>query len=261
MEIGCCVSLDQLAALDAAGGDYSELSVARTVMGGGAGSEEEFARVRDQVAAARAKPRAYNVFLPGDLPIVGPAVERERLEGYVRAAFGRVRELGGAIIVFGSGRSRSVPDGFERATALDQIEDFLRWTGPLAREHGITLALEPLRRAESNVFNSVGEGATFLTERQIPEVRLLADIYHMMEEGEPLTAIDDHAGLIVHAHAADSGRQPPGQGDYPLTEFLRRLRRNGYQGDCSIECTWTDFPGQIGPSLAALRGAAGAAGW
>lgn len=259
MEIGCCVSLDRLALLDAAGADYAELSVASTVMAGA--SEDDFAQVLEQTAGSRIKPRAYNVFLPGDLPAVGPAVDRERLEGYARTAFGRVRRLGGAMIVFGSGRSRSIPEGFSREAALDQLEDFLRWMPALAAEYGITIALEPLRRAESNVFNSLREGAAFIRGRGLGQVRLLADIYHMMEEDEPLVAIDECADLIVHAHAADSGRQAPGLGNYPLAEFFGRLRQNGYGGDCSIECQWTDFPGQVGPSLDFLRRTAREAGW
>src|SRR2546423_9877402 len=106
MDLGCCVGVDQLPALEAAG-DYCELSVARTVMAG----DDEFARLRDLLAGSRLQPRAYNVFLPGDLKVVGPEVDRERIGHYVRAACERVGRLGGRIIVFGSGGAPSVPVG------------------------------------------------------------------------------------------------------------------------------------------------------
>lgn len=259
MQFGVCAGLDRLDVLAGAGADYSELTVAQAVMG--PADEGEFAAVQDRVAAAKAPPKAYNVFLPGDLRVTGPHVDRPRLEAYARTAFARIRQLGGAIVVFGSGRSRAIPDGFDRAAALDQLEDFLRWMPPLAAEQGITIAIEPLRRAESNVFNSVGETAAFIRERQLPEAKLLADIYHMMEEDEPLTVIEECADLLVHTHAADSGRGAPGTGAYPLKEFFARLRASGYRGDCSIECNWSDFDSQVGPSVAFLRQTAREAGW
>lgn len=259
MEFGCCVARDQLTALAAAGADYAELSIAGTVMAGE--GDGDSAALSAQLGALGVKPRAYNVLLPARLPVVGPAVDRDALATYLRTAFDRARRLGGTTVVFGSGRARSVPDGFAREAALDQLAAFLRRVGDLAADHGLTIALEPLRRAESNVVNSLAEGAAFIRDRGLDGVRLLADLYHMTEEDEPLTAIDGVADLLAHAHVADRGRHPPGTGDYPLVAFLARLRAAGYRGDCSIECTWTDFSGQAGPSLAHLRGAARAAGW
>lgn len=253
MEFGCCVTPEQVPALAAASGDYAEFNVAGTVMGG---DEAAFADLLARVAASPLKPLAYSVFLPGDRAVVGPAVDRGALEEYARTAFGRIRRLSGdapVIVVFGSGRSRTIPDGFPRARALDQLADLLGWVGPLAAEYGVTIAVEHLRQAESNVFNTLRECGTFLRERDLPGIRLLADIYHLMEEDEPLDTIDDFADLIAHAHAADSGRRHPGTGTYPLADFFTRLHRNGYTGRCSIECRWTDFPSEIGPALAALR--------
>jgi sugar phosphate isomerase/epimerase len=256
MRLGCCIAPDQLPALAAAGGDYAEFTVAGAVMGG---DEEGFARLVEQVAASPIKPLAYNVFLPGDRRIVGPAVDRGWLDGYVRTAFARIARLTGpgAILVIGSGRSRSIPDGFPRATALDQLAEFFAWVGPLARAHGITIALEHLRRAESNVFTALRESGDFIRARGLADTRLLVDIYHLMEEGEPLSTIDDFADLLVHAHAADSERRHPGTGTYPLADFFAHLGRNNYTGMCSIDCRWADFPAEIGAAMAALREAEG----
>lgn len=256
MRLGCCVSPEQLPILAAAGGEYAEFTVARTVMGG---DETAFARLLDLVAGSPVKPEAYNVLLPADLTVVGPAVDRPRLEGYIATAFARIARLTGpgVIVVFGSGRARSVPENFSRDAALDQLAEFLGWLGPSATAHGITLALEPLRRAESNVFNTIGESAAFLAARGITGIHLLADLYHMMEEGEPLSAIADHADLIVHAHTADTGRFAPGTGDYPQAEFFALLRAHTRCDRCSIECTWRDFEQELAPALTAMESALG----
>jgi D-psicose/D-tagatose/L-ribulose 3-epimerase len=255
MQLGCCIGPDHLHDLAAAGGEYAEFTVAGTVMGG---DDAAFEQLVERVAAAAIKPRAYNVLLPGDYTVVGPAVDRARLETYVRTAFARIARLSGpgAIVVIGSGRARSIPDGFDRATAFDQLAEFLGWVGAAAREAGIVIALEHLRRAESNVFTTLRESGDFIRARELHDVRLLVDLYHLMEEGEPLATIDDHADLLVHAHVADSERRHPGTGSYPIADFFARLAANGYAGRCSIECRWGNFPVQIGPAMAALRHAA-----
>lgn len=260
MDLGCCISsVEQAADVEAAGGDYYDLPVARTVMAGD--DDAQFTTLLRRVSALRLKPRAYNVFLPPDLHVAGPAVNGERVDEYVRTAFERVRRLGGHIIGFGSGQSRSVPDGFSRAEAIVQLERFLRRAAARATTYGLTLAIEPLRRAESNVFNTVRECSGFIRQRRLDGIQLVADLYHMMEEGEHYDALDGSADLLAHVQVADSGRQPPGLGSYDLSGFLRRLRGLGYKGDCSIECRWTDFPPQIGPAIHHLRAAAHAAGW
>lgn len=252
MQLGCCVAPDQLATLAAAGGDYGELTVAGAVMGG---DDDAFAGLLAQIAAAPIPVLAYNVFLPGDRQIVGPAVDRAWLDDYIRRALDRIARLTGpgALLVIGSGRSRSIPAGFDRATALDQLADFFDRLGPLARERGIVVALEHLRRAESNVFTSLRECGDFIRARGLADTHLLADLYHLMEEDEPLAVLDDYADLIVHTHIADSARHPPGTGTYPLAAFFDRLRTIGYTGHCSIECRWSDFPAEIGAAMAALR--------
>jgi len=256
--MGCCIArFDQVAALDAAGGDYYELPVATLVMAVAAPA----AAFREAVTRTRLKPLAYNVLFPRTLPLVGPSVDRDAVARYFIEAVERIGAGGERVVVFGSGQSRSVPEAVSRAVALDELERLLRWAAAAARARGLVIALEPLRRAESNIFNTIGECAGFLRERRLNAIRLVADSYHMQEEGEPLSAIDSAGDLLVHAHVADLGRRPPGHGGYDFAAFFRRLRAAGYQGDCSIECSWTDFPAEIADSLARVRQAAADAGW
>lgn len=260
MEFGCCVStLDQVAALEAVGADFYELPAARLVMG--STEAVTFDRLVRQAAGLRLRPRAYNVLLPAEIKVVGPEAEPTQIEDYLRVAFDRMRRLGGQVVVFGSGRSRSIPDSVSRASGLDQLASVLRLTGELAHDHGMVLALEPLRREESNVFNTLLESATFIREHRLARVRLLADLYHMLAEDEPFSALSSCTELLVHVHVAARDRRPPGNGDADLAGFFRALRAAGYRGDCSIEARWDDFARQLAPSIDAVREAARAAGW
>ena len=254
--LGCCVSSEeQLAVIEGTAADYTEPPVASVVMA------PLFDELGPRLASSPCPARAANVFLPGDLAVVGPAVDQARVEAYVGEAAARLGRLGVRALVFGSGRARAIPGGFDRGPALDQLEAFTRLASAAAAANGVQLVIEPLRRAESNVFNSVREAAAFVRQRDLSQTRVLADLYHMQEEGEDLGALDDSADLLAHVHVADSGRRPPGQGDWPLPAFLERLRTIGYTGACSIECLWTDFAREAPAAVAHLRAVAEGAGW
>ena len=237
----------KLAAAGRAGADYVEVPVASWVMRAG---EADLAAV----ASASPPPLAANVLLPSDLPLLGPEADRARFDAYLDTALRRLARLGVRTLVFGSGQARSIPAGVSRAQGLDGLERFLREAGRRATDAGVTLVLEPLRSAESNVWTSVGEAAAFLRARDVPGVRLLADLYHMREEGEQVDAIAEAAGLLAHVHVAGPGRRPP-RADAELSAFFAALRQAGYAGDCSIECRWEDFPAEVGPAVAAVRAA------
>jgi len=256
LQLGCCVADEaQLAVIERTAADYSEPPVASGVMAAG------FDRLRPRLEASSCPPRASNVFLPGDLPVVGPAVDEARVGAYVTEAMSRLAGLGVRVLVFGSGRSRSIPDGFDRGRALDQLEAFTRKATAAAAAQGVVLVVEPLRRAESNVFNSVREATAFVRERGLGDARVLADLYHMQEEGEDFGALEEGADLLAHVHVADSGRTPPGQGDWDLPGFLERLRAVGYTGACSIECLWKDFAAEAPAAIAHMRAVAERTGW
>ena len=87
----------------------------------------------------------------------------------------------------------------------------------------------------------------------IPRVRLLADLYHMMMDSEPLENITTCAQWLDHIHVADTDRGAPGSGSYPYEELFRRLHESGYNGRISIECRWDDFTAQAAESLTFLQ--------
>ncbi len=136
----------------------------------------------------------------------------------------------------------------EAATA-DFIEAVARAADAFAPA-GITVCVEPLRRAETNVLNTVAEAAALASS--LPGVRVTADMYHMMENGESLQ-FEGIGGLIGHAHVADTARVPPGQGSADFGAFFRALRQAGYTGRVSIECAWTDFGEEVGRAVVAVR--------
>lgn len=250
MLFGCCCSIEQAQLARAAGFDYIECTVVSLLPDA---NETLFAPVLEKYQRAPLPVRACNVFLPGDLKVVGPDVDRLRVESYVRTALRRVRLIGASVVVFGSGKARWVPDDFARSTAETQLVHFLQFVADVATTHAITVVIEPLNRQESNILNSVVEGVALAQQVKRPSIRVLADFYHMDEEKEPLRHLLDCKDWLSHIHVADTGRGAPGSGVYPYPEFVDLLRQAHYDGMVSIECRWQDFATEAGPACRFLH--------
>ena len=86
------------------------------------------------------------------------------------------------------------------------------------------------------------------------EVRVLADIYHFMMDGEPLDDIAEEPDWLAHVHLADTGRRWPGSGAYPLERLFAILKDVDYRGAASVECRWgNDFCDETARALVFLR--------
>lgn len=216
--------------------------------------EEAFAA---RLAAARAASRpvmAANGLVPREIPLTGPAVDQAAVDQYMRTALSRAAKAGLRVVVFGSGAARKVPDGFSHAQATSQIVAHLKRWGDMAAAGGITLVVEPLHRGETNIINSVAEGAEVVRAAGHGSVWLLADTFHMAKENEGPDAIVKAGGLIRHVHCADpDGRVPLGFASADHRPYFRALKQVGYAGGVSIEASWKDQPAQVAQALAALR--------
>ncbi len=251
MRIGCCASLDQIKAIQDAGYDYVELAVG-TIKPEQPNSE--FEPVRDVLSSYDIRPEAWNILFPPDMKVVGPEVDLYRVERYLRTAFERIEEVGGEIVVFGSGGARCVPERFPREEAYDQLREVLTLAGQVAGAHGITIALEPLHSKGTNIINNLAEGAELVCGVSHPFVQLLADLYHMMEEDDTVSAIPTLGVDIVHAHISDTDRLYPGSGTYPSRAFVDALKSVGYDDRLTVECAWRSFDTECVAALNHLRG-------
>jgi sugar phosphate isomerase/epimerase len=197
---------------------------------------------------------SFAVLFPAELRVSDPAFPDAAIADYIEAAMRIIADaaMPGAKVVFGSGAARTLPPGLDRAAGEAAFAARLRAAQQGAAKHGLRIILEPLNRTETDLLHTIGECAAFL-DRFAIEVPVVADLYHIMLEHEPLQALRDFASLIGHAHIADSGRTPPGQGDWPTAEFIRTLEAIGYDGNVSIECKWRDFAAELPPALQFMR--------
>jgi sugar phosphate isomerase/epimerase len=250
MRLGCCVPRERIAAAREAGYDFAELTVVdnlRPVEG-----EEVWQALRAEIRAGGLPVEAANVFFPGDWHLTGPEADLAATHTYVETAVRRAAELGIAVMVFGSGRARSAPEGFSAARALEQLRDVLLIMGDAGARHGVAIALEPLRQAETNLVHTVVEAAELVRPLGHPWVGVLADYYHMHEAKEPLTSLLEAGRLLRHVHVSDPDRGAP-TGQHNFADLIAHLRQAGYQGRISVECRWEEWERESAEAARTLR--------
>ncbi len=241
MHFGICGGPDRAGAAARAGYDFLESTVGALLKP--RESEEAFAEALATHRAAPLPCPVVNCFVPGDLKITGPEVERQALTDYVTVACERAKQAGVETIVFGSGGARRIPEEFDRAEAQAQLVAFGRMVGPVAQANGVTIAVEPLNKNACNVLTTVGESAAYVREVDHPAVRLLVDAYHWGVDQDSAEDIAANGSLLVHTHIATiEHRRVPGAEACDFEPFFAALKRGGYDGRVSIEAGGIEDP-------------------
>ena len=238
--LGVCAPYEKAVMLKELGYAYVEESVGRFLLPDG--GEEAYARNLEQLKTTGMPIRSYIYFFPGSLKSVGPTVHHEAILQRADLALKRAKECGSKNIVFGSGGSRAIPDGFDRDKAKAQHIELCKKMAPLAEKHGVTLAVEPLNRGETNFINSLADGVEIIQAVNNPWFKLQCDIYHMLKEDEKPEEIVKYKEYIVHCHLAEKQkRTAPGIAGDDFKPYFSALKKIRYSGGLSLECNWTDF--------------------
>ncbi len=252
MRFGICTSLDNVNRLAEVGYDYIELGVRSALMP--EADETKFEKIRERVANAPIKPEAYAGFIPGDIRVVGDSVDLPRLSRYVENACRRAKQIGGEIIVYGSSGSRNVADGYSEERALTQIAEFLDMSADHAEAHGMIIAIEPICMKEGNILRTVADGLAMAKRVNRNAIKVLADLYHVWQEDEPMQDIVDAASYLAHVHIAEPvKRSYPGNDDFDFSDFFTALNGAGYNGRVSCECKFDNFETDIETALKTMK--------
>ncbi len=203
---------------------------------------------------------AVNCFLPGSLPVTGDNVDYDAVSEFVARGMKNCGRLGVKTVVFGSSGARSIPEGYSYEKAVRQMGYFLREiAAPEAAKYGITVVTEPLRKAETNMINTVKEGVLLAALADRDNVRCLADLYHMEQCGDTAEDILMIKDSIVHAHISNPTERdgknrvyPMSADEYNYKAFIDALSQ-GACVRCSIEAGVTDFATEAPAAIKLLR--------
>jgi D-psicose/D-tagatose/L-ribulose 3-epimerase len=199
---------------------------------------------------------SFAILLPGDIRVSDPGFDFAVVADYFARVFPVLAQVAepDAKIVFGSGAARRIPEGVDRDAAEKRFAASLVAARDAAARNGMRVMLEPLHKGETNLIHTLGEADAFLDAHGIDGVPVVADLFHIEQEGESLDTVTQHIDRIGHAHIADAGRLWLGSGDGQWREFVATLRDAGFEGPVSLECNWgDDLETEISASIAALR--------
>ena len=211
-----------------------------------------------QMEAAGLKPAAVATgFIAGSRGLTLVSSDADVHAGATKVLTELVRfaaQVGCSVVTIGGFRGKAAFVG-SLEQAKQQLHEALSAADPLACELGIVIALEPLRSGESDLLNNAREVCEFIDAGGYKAVGLLLDIYHTVEEPDPLNAFRLYRGRLTHVHLADTGRKALGQGSEDFLTLEQVLQEIGYNGWQSVELPRAEDPdgnGQLPPYLAVL---------
>jgi sugar phosphate isomerase/epimerase len=243
-----CCKLSDYPIVKKAGYDYIEATVGDFLVPGK--SDSAFLVNLAEQKRLDAKIISCIVFLPGNMRVTGADVHHDEIVIWAETTFSRAQKAGISYIVFGSGGARRVPENFGKQKAIEQFVSLCKRLAPIAQKYNVTVVVEPLNTGETNLINSLKEGAEIVEAVNHPNIQLLCDIYHMLRENEPASEIIKYGRFIRHCHIAEKEiRSAPGtQGD-DFTSYFNALKQIKYKGCLSIEGKWDNFETRLAPAL------------
>jgi D-psicose/D-tagatose/L-ribulose 3-epimerase len=160
-------------------------------------------------------------------------------QDYLSRAVDIAAELGSSVVcgpMYSSvGRTwRIEPD--HRPELLGRLARTLAPVVARAESAGVKLAIEPLNRFETSVFNTVEQALQLVERVDSKSFGLLLDTFHMnIEERDPAAAVATAGDHLFHFHACANDRGAPGDDHIDWTGLAASLRRIDYAGALCIE--------------------------
>jgi D-psicose/D-tagatose/L-ribulose 3-epimerase len=173
-----------------------------------------------------------------DIANSDPEVRKNGI-AYMKAMVANVAALGGTIL---SGplycelfRTRYLPAD-ERRKEWELSVNSLREIGRFAETQGVTVALEPLNRFETDFVNQSERAVQLVEDVGSPSVGILLDTFHMaIEEKNQGDAIRKAGKHLKHFHSCENDRGTPGTGQVDWQDVRKALADIKYDGAVVIE--------------------------
>ena len=163
--------------------------------------------------------------------------EMKRTREYLCRVVDIASDLEAKTVIVGSGgTTRSFEAGQNREEVTKCMAEVIRNCGEYAGPKNVTLAMEAINRYETNFLNTMQQATEFAEMVDHPNVRTMADTYHMnIEEVDPAESVRKYGHALANLHLADSNRQAPGEGHFDFASVAAALKEIGFSEYCSFE--------------------------
>jgi sugar phosphate isomerase/epimerase len=202
-------------------------------------SPSERTRLRRIMDAEGVQYAGLHSLMPADpaLHLTTPdEATRKRSWDFFRRLIDLSGDLGGGVMVLGSGKQRAAINDATPAEAKKRLRDGLAACADHAASRRVLLLLEPLSPQFTNVVNTMGEAVAVVREIGHAAVSSMFDTHNTTAETEPHDqVISRHRSYIRHVHVNEMDGRHPGTGSYDFARVLKALRAVNYGGWISVE--------------------------
>jgi len=156
--------------------------------------------------------------------------------------------LGNHIVTIGAFRGCARDVG-SVAAAEEILADLFGKLDPKLSGYGVKVALEPVNKGQTDIFNTCAETLSFIDRAGSPNVGVLYDTFNAdLAEDDPVNALKGvmDSGKLLHFHIADTDRLVPGLGKIDFASHLRVLKEGSYKGFLSGELKSGEDPTATG---------------
>lgn len=200
MKVGVCGGKERIRGIAENGLDYLEGNFRWITCC----TDEEFDAFKAELKKYSVPCEAANCFFSGDMKITGDDIDYNEITKYLEKGFARAAEIGIKVVVLGSGGARNIPEGYFYDKAVRDIINVVKnYISPIAAKYSISFVFEPLCKRESNIINTIKEGAMLAGAIDCDNVGTLGDLYHMYVEGDTYDDIRELKGVFRHAHISN----------------------------------------------------------
>jgi D-psicose/D-tagatose/L-ribulose 3-epimerase len=159
--------------------------------------------------------------------------------GYLRTCIDIAAALSSSLVsgpmYSATGKTRLLAEQ-ARQQQREWAADGIRAAADYASEHGVSLAIEPLNRYETDLINTVSQGVELCEQVGRDNVGLLLDTFHMnIEEKRIADAIRLGGEWLLELHACENDRGTPGGGHVEWGEVFDAVVQVGFDGLIALE--------------------------
>lgn len=133
------------------------------------------------------------------------------------------------------GKARMVPEE-QRKREWELAVRNIQKVCVMAAKSGLSIALEPLNRFESDMINTAADVMRFIGDVNHNNAKVLLDGFHMtIEERDMAQAIKTVGDKLIHVQVSENHRGIPGTGLTPWKDLANGLKSIDYKGAIVIE--------------------------
>jgi len=179
----------------------------------------------------------FTAIYPPEMILVSPSLAtREKNIRYTKRLVQLAHSLEGKVLVWGSGRSRSIPRGVPSRKGYPWLVQLLRASASFADDLDIKIAIEPLNRFESTIIHNADDALSLARSVGHNSIGIVYDTFHASLEEASFTEPILHAGKRIAAvHVSDCNRKIPGKGHIDFPPIFDALKKVGYDSYVTLE--------------------------